>query len=197
MGETKRKLRGCKVAARSRKNIRECASGFRSFIAQMGISSVGELLEILMFNGLLEVVPDNDERLGLAEACYVPNDRCVYLRDSDYRGVVQGTKPRSKFTFWHEIGHMCLGHDKKFARDASGEVAEHQAYEDSEWQANQFAAEMLMPLDEIRKMGDVSPDVVAKEFGVSYEAAEIRIRNLMKYGEIRKERYKLAFVTLV
>lgn len=166
------------------KNIRECASGFRSFIAQMGISSVGELLEILMFNGLLEVVPDNDERLGLAEACYVPNDRCVYLRDSDYRGVVQGTKPRSKFTFWHEIGHMCLGHDKKFARDASGEVAEHQAYEDSEWQANQFAAEMLMPLDEIRKMGDVSPDVVAKEFGVSYEAAEIRIRNLMKYGEI-------------
>lgn len=184
MGETKRKLRGCKVAARSRKNIRECASGFRSFIAQMGISSVGELLGILMFNGLLEVVPDNDERLGLAEACYVPNDRCVYLRDSDYRGVVQGTKPRSKFTFWHEIGHMCLGHDKKFARDASGEVAEHQAYEDSEWQANQFAAEMLMPLDEIRKMGDVSPDVVAKEFGVSYEAAEIRIRNLMKYGEI-------------
>lgn len=184
MGEKKRKLRGCKVAARSRKNIRECASGFRSYIAQMGISSDGELLERLMYSGLLDVVPDNDERLGLAEACYVPNDRCVYLRDSDYRGVVLGTNPRSKFTFWHEIGHMCLGHDKKFARDASGEIAEHQAYEDSEWQANQFAAEMLMPLEEIRKMRDVSPGVVAKEFGGSYEAAEIRIRNLMKYGEI-------------
>ena len=83
MGEKKRKLRGCKVAARSRKNIRECASGFRSYIAQMGISSDGELLERLMYSGLLDVVPDNDERLGLAEACYVPNDRCVDLRDSD------------------------------------------------------------------------------------------------------------------
>ena len=184
MGETKRKLRGCKVAARSRKNIRECASGFRSYIAQLGISSVGELLEILMFACLLELVPYKDERLGLAEACYVPHDHCVYLRDSDYRGVVLGTKPRSKFTFWHEIGHMWLGHDKKFARDASGEIVEHRVFEDSEWQANQFAAEMLMPIDVLKKMRSLSPEIVAKKFGVSYEAASVRIQNLKKYGEI-------------
>ena len=59
--------------------------------------------------------------------------------------------------------------------------SEHaEAFRLSEPQANQFAAEILMPRELMR--GKCSVAVVTRTFGVSYEAAEHRIEFLLKRG---------------
>jgi Zn-dependent peptidase ImmA (M78 family) len=49
------------------------------------------------------------------------------------------------FTLSHELGHLVLRHSMAFARTDSRGAA-WRPFEDSEWQANTFAAELLKPL---------------------------------------------------
>lgn len=178
-----KELTGCKVAAMSVFDIRRCAENFRSYVGNV-IGKPGLFLERLLQGGLLHIVPDDDVGLETAEACYFPEERCIYLRDRDYRGIAKGTNRRALFTLWHEIGHMLLGHDKKFARDCTGRLLEHKLYEDSEWQANTFAAEFLMPLSVIRAGHLIRPDQLMEAFGVSRSAAEVRLNMLRRRREI-------------
>lgn len=178
-----RRLLGCKVKGRSRLDIRRCADMLRNLIGEM-VNKTGFLMEQLLSEGLLHVVADDDPAMRKVDGLYVPEECCILIKDSDYRGIVENNRPRAKFTFWHEFGHMFLGHDTKFARSSSGELVEHKVWEDSEWQANQFAAEVLMPLDEILKLEFVNPVIIADTFGVSLEAASVRYKNLTDYGEI-------------
>jgi len=178
-----KELTGCKVAAMSVFDIRRCAEKFRSYVGSVTGKS-GLFLERLIERGVLHIVPDDDAGLETAEACYFPDERCIYLRDRDYRGIAEGTNRRALFTLWHEIGHMLLGHDKKFARDCTGKLLAHKLYEDSEWQANTFAAEFLMPLSVIRSERLFCPDQLMEAFGVSRRAAEVRLDSLMRRREI-------------
>ena len=49
--------------------------------------------------------------------------------------------------------------------------------EDSEWQANNLAAEILMPVEVIKELG-AKPILIQAECGVSSRAATNRIANL-------------------
>jgi len=91
--------------------------------------------------------------------------------------------PRSLFTVFHELGHALLGHRRTLNREPVG-GAEIKTFEDSEWQANQFAAEILMPVDEIKYRGLRTGDDLADAFGVSTEAARIRVDRLKRRGEM-------------
>ncbi len=76
-----------------------------------------------------------------------------------------------------------LGHRRTLNREPVG-GAEIKTFEDSEWQANQFAAEILMPVDEIKYRGLRTGDDLADAFGVSTEAARIRVDRLKRRGEM-------------
>ena len=106
--------------------------------------------------------------------------------------------PRGRFFVAHELGH-CLLHTDQLVRLAQmpkaqqaalyrgGQEVAHKAYEDTEWQANAFAAALLMParglLSLEQKHGELSPSIIAEHFQVSGEAADYRLE---VYGD-RKE----------
>lgn len=91
---------------------------------------------------------------------------------------------RQRYTIAHELGHFCLHRyfassfeDKIFFR--GGESSK------MEWQANEFASEILMPEQKFRKLvrsGVRQVEALAKEFKVSTLALRIRAKNLGMSG---------------
>lgn len=101
--------RGYKVPPRSILNIRQIAEHVREVVGDPK-NAMGQILEELLYSGTLDVVPNDDPRLARGvEAVYIPEDKCIRLRDCDYEACILGTRTRSMFTFWHEFGHLILG----------------------------------------------------------------------------------------
>ena len=77
-----------------------------------------------------------------------------------------------RFTLAHEFGHMVLHNSEVqgFPRAISRE-SNHKPFRDSEWQADAFAAELMMPAERARGL---SAEEIARRFGVSLQAARIR-----------------------
>lgn len=170
-----------RVEPRSILEIRMIANLIRK---QLGTDEVplGRLMELLLLKGVIHVLEDDDPMFSNhAEARYDPEQHCVYLRNSDYEACVKDSRPRSKYTFWHEFGHVFLGHKISFARGEGVEGQDIKCYESSEWQADQFAAEILMPLDIMINEKIFTVDGLVKRFGVSAMAAEKRINQLRKH----------------
>jgi hypothetical protein len=98
--------------------------------------------------------------------------------------------PRGGYFVAHELGH-CLLHTDQLVRLAQmpaaqqaafhrgGQVASHEIYRDTEWQANAFASALLMPARGLlaleEKYGSLSPFDIVEHFGVSAEAASYRL----------------------
>ncbi len=101
------------------------------------------------------------------------NKKTIYIREDVYYRACDGNA-RDLFTIAHELGHLFL-HSNQNVELARAEM-NIKAYENPEWQANTFAAELLMPVKLISK-SDI-PDSLVKRFGVSYESAKIRLKNL-------------------
>ena len=87
-------------------------------------------------------------------------------------GYNQAQHPhRQRFTVAHEIGHLLLGHTgKNFILDLNSKKPE-------EIEANQFAAELLMPLEMLKKdlQSKKNAKDIAKEYNVSEEAVWWRL----------------------
>lgn len=79
---------------------------------------------------------------------------------------------RQRFTIAHEIGHLLLGHTgKNFILDLNSKKPE-------EIEANQFAAELLMPLEMLKndfRNGKKNARNIAKAYNVSEEAVWWRV----------------------
>jgi IrrE N-terminal-like domain len=139
-----------------------------------------QLLEKLTaYSITLDVVDDYGSDLPLGvEACWEPDKLTLTLRESVYIGACK-KEPRALFTIAHEVGHLALGHRRTggFHRATSTAFL---VYEDSEWQANTFAGEFLMPLALIKKHAVDNAEKMMTVFGVSRPAAETRIKNLRK-----------------
>src|SRR5690606_2956370 len=100
-----------------------------------------------------------------------------------YRITINGRHPhtRQRFTLAHEIAHFILHRpligdgivDDALYRSSKGD--------DVEREANRYAAAILMPAPLVRKKyreGLRSFAGIAEAFDVSYEVAEIRVREL-------------------
>lgn len=99
---------------------------------------------------------------------------------------------RQRFTIAHELGHILLHEDEEFHVDETSSIRFRDeesslATKDEEIEANQFAAELLMPedllLDEIDSLpGDVDPEdaipILAERFQVSEQALTLRLSRL-------------------
>ncbi|KPF85839.1 hypothetical protein IP70_10365 [alpha proteobacterium AAP38] len=120
------------------------------------------------------LIGDRTEMDG-AEGYTCPSGTFIMLDNDVY---IEGCKGngRARFTAAHELGHLVLHTNIKLAR-----ITEHtdvKAYRLTEPQANQFAAEILMPRRHIKR-SDTESEIMDR-FGVSYEAADNRLRYIRK-----------------
>lgn len=88
------------------------------------------------------------------------------IRENVYEGAVKGN-PRDRFTLCHEFGHWFL-HQPECVSFARGSIP---TYCDPEWQANTFAAELMIPYYLVEGM---STEEIVEKCGVSYTCAEIQ-----------------------
>lgn len=116
----------------------------------------------------------------------------VVLSGETYEQLQRG-HVRARSTVGHELGHAYL-HTDQIIRLAgmslTSQVAfhrernSHQACQDTEWQANAFAAALLMPAAGIERLFNRlsrhSESEIAETFGVSIESASYRISTFEK-----------------
>lgn len=106
-----------------------------------------------------------------------PQQRKIQIREDIYIGACDGNG-RDRFTLAHELGHLLIHADVKpqFARRSSeGEV---KTYMTSEWQADCFAGELLMPAGILASCS--SKNEAAEMFGVSLQAATVQMRHMKR-----------------
>ena len=118
-----------------------------------------------------------------------PNSRMLelVLSGSTYDSLRRG-QPRARYTVAHECGHVSLHADQIISMRGMSLVSQiafhrdrkqHQACEDTEWQANAFASALLMPADGVLALrmrhGALDEYVVAETFDVSLESACYRL----------------------
>ena len=88
---------------------------------------------------------------------------------------------RQRFTVAHELGHYVL-HRNQFERRVDKILFRNEAdRNDVEWQANDFAAKLLMPEDAVRaeiRSGTKEVEALARKFAVSSLAMHFRLQNL-------------------
>lgn len=120
----------------------------------------------------------------------LPNDISGYLKKKDgywVLGVNSLHHPnRRRFTIAHELGHYFLHrHLGNFEDKAI--FRREQQYNPREYEANEFAARLLMPEDDFllikQKYGNDTSSI-AKEFGVSELATQFRIDKVVRQLEI-------------
>lgn len=130
----------------------------------------------------IQVIPLDDELSGMAFT--KAGSKFIIVNAAHHLN-------RRRFTICHEIAHHVLHADELsgrvhvdktvFARNARSITGEDLF----EVEANAFAAELLMPRSELRKIGqiDVNDDarvaLLAREFRVSAAAMAVRIENLV------------------
>jgi len=199
------RTRGIKTDRRhSYRSVEAAASEFRRFICGGGDLNSAlpgvELFEgfdsaTIAENGaksfrLITAVEDL-ARDVLGYTAFIKEEEAFYLvlSESTYGGL-ERNEPRARFSLAHELAHLflhagelmrlsALPHFPSLAREASP----HQHCEDSEWQADAFAAAALMPASALvllEKAGMLTTAAVANIFGVSAEAAYYRIDNFKK-----------------
>lgn len=88
---------------------------------------------------------------------------------------------RRRFSIAHELGHYILSHDDNLFLDFTDPALDHLSHSEAEQvfeqEANEFAAELLMPLEMIKRDYQQNPDpkALAKLYNVSEQALWIQL----------------------
>lgn len=106
-------------------------------------------------------------------AYYDPVNNLMMIDEEVYLRACNGVA-RDRFTIAHEIGHYFLVDKVMYTRKSDEKIP---AYCDPEWQANAFASELLIPS---RKILHMPVSSIVRECKVSYQAAEIALKNAKK-----------------
>ena len=157
----------------SRKNIRKITRLIRESI---GISDEEAFPVIPFLESALAKFGYNydiceEEELRDNYALTIPSKKILKIREDVYLRAMNNV-PRDLFTISHEFGHAFL-HDNDTIALARGEE-KIKAYEDPEWQANTFAAELMAPSDAVRGM---SIEEIMRKYNCSKQVAEIQSHN--------------------
>ncbi|WP_081729495.1 MULTISPECIES: ImmA/IrrE family metallo-endopeptidase [unclassified Pseudomonas] len=115
--------------------------------------------------------------VGASGDCYFDSKGLPVIRYNPYEAEV-----RQRFTIAHELGHILMGHIRPGERAHRDPLRAYDEYYERpmERQANDFAAQLLMPESVVRMVARQTPSTrdIANEFHVSPEAMGYRIRNL-------------------
>lgn len=169
--------KGVRVNPRSKENIQKVAMMFRR-IFQPDVHKPFDILTCLEID--LGKVMEHDfafvvhgrSYMGMTEAAVLPDKKLMNIREDVY-DALHNHDVRARFTIAHEFGHLFMHKGVALNRGDGN----HKIYEDSEWQANQFAAELLAPLQ-----GCVGLDVqdIMQKYQVSYPCAVLRYKEVNK-----------------
>jgi len=160
--------------ARSIREIQDAALVFRRLMGCGELDSC-KILDFIEFtlpkwrdNFVLQIVPM--ESMIFKEGETWPTSSKMSIREDVYNKAHEGC-PRSFFTLAHELGHLFLhdGDNVSFCR--SDYEIDIPPYQNAEWQANLFAAELLAPSASILKFR-LSVDEIQEKFKVSRECAK-------------------------
>lgn len=181
-----RKPNGYKVAPCNRLELRSIATQCVELLRQEGCYSrrgtdcldAEHLLEDVLHRAGYTLHVADEESLEETAAFTVPDERLIVMRCDVYDGL-SSDDPFARYTVVHEFGHIVLKHAISLHRGAS--LGTHQWYEDSEWQANNVAAEIMMPVPVVKRTGGRAL-LLQAECGVSAQAANFRIKNLREEG---------------
>lgn len=190
MGVGRYKPKGFRVKGRSRQDIRADAHTVLDVLrAQMGIRRptlpIVDVVEWLDEKGIIELdVLGSGEMDGkAAELQPVPNGTPrLCINESVYEGACEGGN-FGRFTLAHELGHYFLHSRQPIPLARTSITPDHPPFEDSEWQANTFAGELLV---DSRLVGEFCKNIadVTHVFGVSHQTAEIQWGELIKNGDV-------------
>lgn len=159
---------------KSRKDIRHLATVIRKLFGTHG----NPYFDIMpMLDRLNEVFPNFEyEILPLREMgncfAHTKTDSCLMsIREDVYDGACDGVG-RDRFTIAHEIGHLFMHRPGciVYARQDSG--MQIPVFQKPEWQAETFAAELLMPKSYIRGQ---TTQVISRNCGVTSTAARVQL----------------------
>lgn len=155
----------------SRKQIQSIAMNLRKILN----ISPNEAFPIVKF--LEYVLPQFDYTLEICEpiemqdkyAVTLPGEKVLRIREDVYINATRNN-PRDLFTIAHEIGHVLFHNTTSIALARSNEKIK--TYENPEWQANTFAAELLAPSCMLKGK---SIDEIIEIYGCSKEVAKIQL----------------------
>jgi hypothetical protein len=174
--------RGVKVDPLSTVQINAVANKFRTtvldFCTEENIDMVDLIENILPTTFGVNYDILEKELLGPIEAATNPDKGELVIREDVYDALNDPNNPmhgRARFTLAHELGHLILHEGPALHRQTS--IVKHKVFEDSEWQADCFAGEFLMPTAGCRNL---TADQIKERYSVSYTAARIKFEKLNK-----------------
>lgn len=171
-----------KAKPRSIKEIREKAALIRT-VTEMAMNTNTDKFPILHFAEniipqiaedfifVVETKEEMGDNLGLTDV----KENKIKIREDVYDNACNGNG-RDLFTIAHEVGHLLLHSEQNIQQLARTNNEPIKPYENPEWQADTFAAELLMPRGKITEYDTAFS--VASRFGVSYTAAKVRLSKL-------------------
>lgn len=130
---------------------------------------------------VVDQLPDGNEACAYPDGCSEHLDGpLIKLTTRVYDGAYAG-RGRDRLTILHEAAHVIL-HGKVAVHHRNPRGADLRPYENSEWQANQLAAELLMPVQSFSICSSLAE--FCKQMGVSREAAKLRGKKLLERGDL-------------
>lgn len=166
-----KQINSTKAEPRSKQKIEAEVEQFRRNCKLVSIKGKAtDVLKILdlsseVYGYEYQVVEDDK----LSDNVYAETDliqKKIYIKESVYNRAAEGST-RDRFTIAHEIGHIIM-HTNRIIVCRGEEIKK---YEYPEWQADHFAAELLVPVFHIN---DLSVEEIADKYKVSKKVAQIR-----------------------
>ena len=168
--------KGVRVSPTSRATLRDTAQTIRRALKleNKAYFPVVEFLEVMQqtvedFD--FQIVTDDELPKGMF-ANYNPVTGIVSIKEKYYNMACTGNG-FARWTLLHECLHHIL-HRNQMAALSRQDNEPHKPYEDSEWQADALACELLMPMGMLNE--NMSEKEVAETFGVSPKAARNRLK---------------------
>ena len=171
----KYKARGFKVSPRKRIDIKRVAQSIRDQLSVKGKLNILALFEVLQSAEVFDVAVV--ENLNV-EAVTYPDKDLIEIRQDIYQGAVEGNG-HCRFTLAHELGHFLLHRGESGVGFARANITTPAgAFEDSEWQADEFASELLIDSRELT--GTETALEISLKFGTSEQAANYKLYKMKK-----------------
>lgn len=169
-----------RVPPQSRASIRELALTVRKML---GVDSLHfpiiQVLELVLPRLDKDYVFEvgNIADMGPNHGLTYPAMKTIVLREDVYEKALAGSG-RDRMTAAHELGHLLLHSNVALAR--AERMEDIKTYENSEWQANCFGGELLIPASHRSDIVRMGIHEIATHCEVSLEAADKQLKEMRK-----------------